>query len=50
MQVDLYTITWNEERLLPFFLDHYEPWIDRFIVFDDQSDDGRPSGSRGIPK
>lgn len=40
MQVDLYTITWNEQRLLPFFLDHYVPWIDRFIVFDDRSDDG----------
>src|SRR5258706_15238182 len=40
MQINLYTITWNEQRLLPFFLDHYGPWIDRFIVFDDRSDDG----------
>ena len=24
MQIDLYTITWNEQRLLPFFFDYYE--------------------------
>jgi len=40
VQIDLYTITWNEQRLLPFFLDYYGPWIDRFVVFDDNSDDG----------
>ena len=40
MKIDLYTITWNEQRLLPFFLEYYVPWIDRLIVFDDKSDDG----------
>jgi hypothetical protein len=29
MAIDLYTITWNERRILPFFLDHYESWVDR---------------------
>lgn len=40
MAIDLYTITWNERQMLPFFFRHYEPWVDRFIVYDDQSDDG----------
>jgi hypothetical protein len=40
MRIDLYTITWNEQRLLPFFFEYYAPWVDRFIVFDDGSDDG----------
>ena len=40
MRIELYTNTWNERRILPFFLDHYEPWVDRFVVFDDGSDDG----------
>ncbi len=40
MRIELYTNTWNERRMLPFFLDHYEAWVDRFVVFDDGSDDG----------
>jgi len=50
MKVDLYTITWNERRILPFFLQHYEPWVDRFVVFDDQSDDGTPQALAAHPK
>jgi hypothetical protein len=50
MWVDLYTITWNERRMLPFFLDHYDPWVDRFIVFDDQSDDGTAEALARHPK
>jgi hypothetical protein len=40
MRIDLYTIAWNEMRLLPHFLDYYLPWVDRIVVFDDASDDG----------
>jgi hypothetical protein len=50
MRVELYTITWNERRILPFFLEHYEPWVDRFIVFDDQSDDGTAETLARHPK
>jgi hypothetical protein len=50
MWVDLYTITWNERRMLPFFLEHYEPWVDRFVVFDDQSDDGTAEALTHHPK
>lgn len=40
MRIDLYTIAWNEMAMLPYFLDHYLPWVDRMVVFDDGSDDG----------
>lgn len=40
MKIDLYTIAWNEMRMLPYFLDYYLPWVDRLVVFDDGSDDG----------
>jgi hypothetical protein len=50
MTIDLYTISWNERRILPFFLAHYEPWIDRFVVFDDGSDDGTAETLARHPK
>jgi hypothetical protein len=50
MTIDLYTITWNERRMLPFFLQHYESWVDRFVVYDDQSDDGTAEALARHPK
>jgi len=50
MWIDLYTITWNDRRVLPFFLEHYAPWVDRFVVFDDQSDDGSTQALARHPK
>jgi dTDP-4-dehydrorhamnose 3,5-epimerase-like enzyme len=38
--VHLYALVWNERPLLPFFLEHYRPFVDRFFLFDDGSDDG----------
>lgn len=35
----LYTMSWNEERMLPFFFRHYDAWIDRYVVYDDGSTD-----------
>ncbi|MEJ0016213.1 MAG: glycosyltransferase family 2 protein [Acetobacteraceae bacterium] len=35
----LYTMSWNEERMLPFFFRHYDPWVDRYFVYDDGSTD-----------
>ena len=40
MRIDLYTISWNEQRTLSYFLAHYGPWVDRIVVYDDASDDG----------
>jgi hypothetical protein len=35
----LYALTWNEQRVLPFFFRHYDPWVDRYILYDDGSTD-----------
>lgn len=40
MILDLYTVLWNEAKLLPFFLDHYAPHCRRIIAMDDGSTDG----------
>lgn len=50
MKIELYTITWNDMRVLPFFLRHYESWVDRIVVFDDHSDDGSLELLRTHPK
>jgi hypothetical protein len=50
MQIELYSITWNERRMLPFFLDYYRPWVERFAIFDDQSDDGTTGTLARHPK
>jgi glycosyltransferase involved in cell wall biosynthesis len=39
MHIDLYAACWNEERIIPFFLRHYEPLVDRIVIFDDGSTD-----------
>jgi len=39
VRVHLYTKLWNEEEMLPFFFRHYDPLIDRYIIYDDGSTD-----------
>ncbi len=38
-RIHLYTIGWNEELMLPFFFRHYDPWVDRYVIYDDHSTD-----------
>jgi len=40
MKTHLYTLCWNEADMLEFFFRNYDPWVDRYIVFDDGSTDG----------
>ncbi len=40
LEVHLYAVCWNEERILPFFFRHYEPWVQRFVIYDNGSTDG----------
>lgn len=37
--VHLYAPCLNEERMLPFFFRHYEPWVQRFVIYDSGSTD-----------
>jgi glycosyltransferase involved in cell wall biosynthesis len=39
VKVDLYTIVWNEEEMLPFFFRHYDSLVDRYVIYDDGSTD-----------
>ncbi len=39
MKVHLYTKLWNEEEMLPFFFRHYDPLVDRYLIYDDGSTD-----------
>jgi hypothetical protein len=40
MRIHLYTVAWNEMAMLGFFFRHYDPWVERYVVYDDGSDDG----------
>jgi hypothetical protein len=37
--IHLYTQSLNEERMLPFFFRHYDPFIERYVFYDDNSSD-----------
>ena len=37
--VHLYALCWNEERLLPFFFHHYDPFVTHYFIFDHDSTD-----------
>jgi len=50
MKVHLYTLCWNEIDMLGFFFRHYEPWVDRFVVYDNGSDDGSVELLKSHPK
>jgi hypothetical protein len=39
MKIHLYTICWNEGLMLDFFFTHYQPWVERFVIYDDGSTD-----------
>jgi glycosyltransferase involved in cell wall biosynthesis len=40
MKIHLYALCWNEADILPFFFRNYDPWVDRYIIYDDGSTDG----------
>ena len=50
MSIHLYTACWNEEQIIPFFLRHYEPLVDRIVVYDDGSTDRSAELLRASPK
>jgi Glycosyl transferase family 2 len=49
-RVHLYATCWNEIRLLGFFFRHYDPVVQRYVIYDDGSTDGSVDLLRGHPK
>jgi hypothetical protein len=39
MTIHLYTWSWNDGHMLPFLFRHYDPFIERYVVYDDGSTD-----------
>lgn len=39
MKIDVFTICYNEEVLMPYFLRHYSTFCDRITIYDNQSTD-----------
>lgn len=39
VRIHVYTICWNEEDMLPYFLRHYEKFVDKIVVYDNGSTD-----------
>lgn len=37
--VHLYALCWNEEKIIPFFLRHYNQFVDQFFIYDNESTD-----------
>jgi hypothetical protein len=50
MTIHLYTVCWNEVEMLGFFFRHYDPWVDRYFIYDDGSTDGSLERLRAHPK
>jgi len=37
--VHVYALCWNEEKIIPFFLRHYNEFVDHYYIYDNNSDD-----------
>ncbi len=50
MKIHVYTLCWNEEIILPYFLKHYETIADKIIVYDNMSTDSSLNILKTHPK
>src|SRR5215211_8196051 len=48
--IHAYAICWNDARQLDFFFRHYDPIVERYVIFDDGSTDGSLERLRRHPK
>lgn len=39
-RIHLYTLCWNDARLLPYFFRHYDRYVDQYFIYDNGSTDG----------
>src|SRR3990167_5587014 len=50
MKVHIYSIMWNEEYILPYFLRHYWAFADKIYIFNDHSTDKTAEIAKAHPK
>ena len=50
MTINVYSIVWNNEFILPHFLKHYEKFADRIFIIDDHSTDRTAEIAKAHPK
>ena len=50
MKIHVFSIMWNEEFILPYFLRHYATFADRIFVIDDHSTDRTAEIAKAHPK
>lgn len=50
MKIWVYTFTYNNEELLPAWLKYYEAWVERIIVYDNNSTDRTQEIARQHPR
>lgn len=48
--VHLYSICWNEEKILPYMFSHYDGFVDKFYIYDNRSTDSSPELIKGNKK
>ena len=49
MQIHLHTLCWNDADMLPFFFRHYDSFVSKYFIFDDNSVDDSVELMRGHP-
>lgn len=50
MKVHIFSIMWNEEYILPYFLRYYETFADKIFIFNDHSTDRTTEIAKAHPK
>ena len=45
-----YSIVWNEAQMLPWFLRHYSPWVEKMVMYVEPSTDGTEEILRACPQ
>jgi len=50
MKIWAYAICWNEEKILPYYLRHYEKFCDKIIIYDNESTDRSREIIKAHPK
>jgi hypothetical protein len=49
-KIDMHVLCWNEEKIIPYFLNHYENFVTNIIVYDNKSNDNTNKLLKAHPK